>query len=126
MGTLVVAEIIQRISGQSIHDYLQRQIFEPLELKSTRLGSKGLEEARLVRVQTPDWHGADFGWNSKYWRELGAPWGAMFSTPEDFAVICQLILNGGEVGGVRLLSPNTVRMMTTNRLDDFPALPEPI
>ena len=126
MGTLVVAELIQRISGQRIHDYLQRQIIEPLGLKSTRLGSKGLDESRLVRVQTPAWHGADFGWNSKYWRELGAPWGSMFSTPEDFAVICQLMLNGGEVGGVRLLSPNTVRMMTSNRLDDYPLLPEPI
>ena len=34
-------------------------------LESTRLGSKGLDERRLVRVQTPDWQGADFGWNSK-------------------------------------------------------------
>ena len=33
-----------------------------------------LPEERIVRVQTPPWHGPDFGWNSKYWRELGAPW----------------------------------------------------
>src|SRR4051812_33061811 len=39
MGTLAVAEIIQRISGQSIHDYIYRQIIEPLGLGSTRLGS---------------------------------------------------------------------------------------
>jgi CubicO group peptidase (beta-lactamase class C family) len=126
MGTLVVAEIIQRISGQSIQDYVYRQIIQPLGLQATRLGSKGLDEHRLVRVQTPSWHGADYGWNSKYWRELGAPWGTMFSTPEDFAVICQMILNGGEFGDVRFLSPNTVKLMTTNRLDDFPELPEPI
>ena len=126
MGTLVVAEIIQRITGQKIHDYVYRQIIEPLGLGATRLGSKGLDEARLVRVQTPDWQGADHGWNSKYWRELGAPWGSMFSTPEDFAVICQMILNGGEYGGVRLLSPSTVKLMTTNRLDDCPELPEAI
>jgi CubicO group peptidase (beta-lactamase class C family) len=124
MGTLVVAEIIQRISGQPIHDYIYRQIIEPLGLKSTRLGSKGLDESRLVRVQTPPWQGADHGWNSKYWRELGAPWGTMFSTPEDFAVICQLVLGGGEVNGVRLLSRAACQMMTTNRLDDFPELPE--
>jgi CubicO group peptidase (beta-lactamase class C family) len=126
MGTLVTAEIIQRITGQKIHDYIYRQIIEPLGLRSTRLGSRGLEEARLVRVQTPDWHNPEYGWNSKYWRELGAPWGAMFSAPEDFAVICQMMLNGGEYGGVRLLSPSTVKLMTTNRLDDYPELPEPI
>ena len=126
MGTLVVAELIQKISGLSIHDYLQREIIDRLRLKSTRLGSKGLPEQRIVRVQTPDWHGEDFGWNSKYWRELGAPWGTMFSTPDDFAVICQLLLGGGKVGDVRLVSPATVRQMTTNRLDDYPELPEPI
>lgn len=126
MGTLVVAEIVQRISGQSIHDYVYRQMIEPLGLTSTRLGSKGLDENRIVRVQTPPWHGADHGWNSQYWRELGAPWGTMFSTPEDFAVICQLILNGGEIHGVRLLSSNTCKLMTSNRLDDFPELPEGI
>lgn len=126
MGTLVVAELIQKITGQSIHDYLQRQIIEPLGLKSTRLGSKGLPEERIVRVQTPPWHEPDFGWNSAYWRELGAPWGTMFSTPQDFAVLCQLMLGGGKVGDVRLVSPSTIRQMTTNRLDDYPELPEPI
>jgi CubicO group peptidase (beta-lactamase class C family) len=126
MGTLVVAAIIEKITGRTIHDFVQREIIEPLRLTSTRLGSKGLPEQRIVRVQTPDWHGADFGWNSKYWRELGAPWGTMFSTPDDFAVICQLMLGGGQVGDVRLVSPATVRQMTTNRLDDYPDLPEPI
>jgi CubicO group peptidase (beta-lactamase class C family) len=50
----------------------------------------------------------------------------MFSTPEDFAVICQLVLNGGEINGVRLFSPATCKMMTTNRLDDFPELSETV
>ena len=126
MGTLVVAALIQQLSGQSIHEFLQREILDPLGLASTRLGSKGLPRERLVRVQTPDWQGPDFGWNSTYWRELGVPWGTMFSTPDDFAVICQLLLNGGIYGDVRLLSPATVRQMTSNRLDDFSDLPEPI
>ena len=126
MGTLVVAELIQKLSGQRIHDFLYKEIIAPLGLKSTRLGSKGLDEQRLVRVQTPPWQGAEFGWNSRYWRQFGAPWGSMFSTPEDFAVICQLMLNGGTYEGVRLLSPNTVAQMTTNRLDDYAELPETI
>lgn len=126
MGTLVVAEIIQRLSGMTIHAYLQKKIFEPLGLKSIGLGSRGLDPKRLVRVQVPDWQQkTDFGWNSKYWQELGAPWGGMFSAPEDFAVLCALMLGGGQWGKVRLLSPAAVRMMTTNRLNDFAKLPEP-
>lgn len=126
MGTLIVAEIIQRISGQGIHAYLKKQILEPLELLSSGLGSQGLDESRIVRVQTPAWHGADYGWNSRYWRELGAPWGTMFSSPADLAIICDLMLNGGTQSGKRLLSPSTVEMMTTNRLDDFADLPEAV
>lgn len=127
MGTLVVAELIQRISGLKISAYLKKEIFDPLGLKSIGLGSRGFHRARLVRVQTPEYQaGSDFGWNSTYWQEFGAPWGGMFSSPEDFAVLCQLLLNGGHYGDVRLLSPGTVQMMTTSRFDDYTELPEPI
>jgi CubicO group peptidase (beta-lactamase class C family) len=50
----------------------------------------------------------------------------MFSAPEDFARICQLMLNGGRVGNVRFLSPGTVEMMRTSRFQDQPDLPESI
>lgn len=127
MGTLVVAELVQRLSGMSIRDFIRQEILEPLGLKSTGLGSKGLDRERLVRVETPEYQaGSNFGWNSRYWQEFGAPWGGMFSAPEDFAVICQMLLNGGEYGGVRLLAPGTVEMIRTNRLNDQPDLPEPI
>src|SRR4029077_7289619 len=126
MGTAVVAEIIQRLSGKSIAEFLRLEIFEPLNLRSTALGARGFARERLVRVQIPDYQSEDFGWNSTYWQELGSPWGGLFSTPEDFAVICQLMLSEGARNGVRLLAPAAVRMMTTNRLDDYADLPEPI
>ncbi len=127
MGTLVVAELIQRISGMTIHQFLKKEIFDPLGLKSIGLGSKGLDRQRLVRVQTPEGRDSpEWGWNSPYWQELGVPWGGLFSSPMDLAVICQLLLRDGMHDGVRLLSPAMVRMATTNRLDDYPDLPEPI
>jgi CubicO group peptidase (beta-lactamase class C family) len=125
MGTAVVAEIIQRLSGKPIADFLRQEIFEPLGLRSTALGARGLDHQRIVRVQVPQYQAnSDFGWNSTYWLELGVPWGGLLTTPEDFAVLCQLLLSGGAWAGVRLLSPATVQMMTTNRLDDLPDLPE--
>jgi CubicO group peptidase (beta-lactamase class C family) len=125
MGTAVVAEIIQRLSKLTTAEFLKKEIFDPLGLKSTALGSKGFDRDRLVRVEVPDYQaGTDFSWNSRYWQELGSPWGGLFSTPEDFAVICQLMLSGGAVNDMRLLAPATVRTMTTNRLDDYADLPE--
>ena len=127
MGTLVVAELVQRLSGMSIHDFLKREVFDPLGLEATGLGSRGLDRDRRIRVWVPPSHESlDYNANSTYWQEFGAPWGGMFSSPEDFAVICQMMLNGGSYGGVRLLSPWTVERMTTNRLDDLPDLPESI
>lgn len=127
-ATIVVAEIVQRLSGKTIRDFVQREIAEPLGLKSTALGSQGFARERLVRATVPDYQKEipEGGWNSKYWQEFGSPAGGLFSTPEDFAVICALMLGGGKVGDVRLVSPATVRMMTSNRLDDLPDLPEPV
>ena len=76
-------------------------------------------------MQTPDYQTDEkSNWNSDYWQQLGAPWGGMFSTCEDFAIICQLLLNKGTWAGARLLSPASVRAMTTNRLLEEPNLPE--
>lgn len=127
MGTAVVAEIVQRLSGQTIADFMKSEVFDRLGLKSTGLGAKGFPRERLVRVQlSEEQAGTDWGWNSPYWQDLGAPWGGMFSTPDDFAVICQLLLSKGTFGGVRLLSPASVRAMTTNRLLEDPELPEAV
>jgi len=127
MGTLMVAEIVQRITGQPLADFLEREIFSPLGLASTSLGSGRLDRERLVHVQIQQDHvGTDFHWNSDYWRKLGSPWGGLFSTPDDFAVICQLMLAGGRWGDAQLVSPATVERMTTNRLDDLPDLPEAV
>lgn len=127
MGNLVVAELVQQLSGKTIHEFFHDEVLQPLGMSSSGLGSRGFDRARLVRVETPEYQAdSDFGWNSTYWQELGAPWGGMFSTPEDFALICQMLLGGGAIGDVRILSPGTVRMMTTHRLDDQPMLPERI
>jgi CubicO group peptidase (beta-lactamase class C family) len=125
-GTLVVAEIVQRLSGLSIRDFVRREILEPLGLKSTGLGSQGFARERLVRTTMPEYQTPAFGWNSPYWQELGSPAGGLFSTAEDYAVLCALMLGGGKWGDVRLLSPAAVRMMTSNRLNDLPSLPEPV
>lgn len=127
LATILTAEIIRRISGVPVSEFVKKEFVDPLELQSTGLGSKGFDRSRIVRCTVPDYQqGTDFGWNSRYWQEFGSPTGGLFSTPADFAVICAMMLAGGTSGGKRLLSAATVRMMTTNRLDDMPDMPETI
>jgi CubicO group peptidase (beta-lactamase class C family) len=123
MGTLVAAELVQKLDGRPIRDVLRHELFDPLGLHDFALGSRGLDRRRLVRVEVPDYQrGSDFGWNSRYWQEFGAPWGGAFASPEDLAVICQLMLGDGQVRGTRLLAPATVRSMTENRLATMPGI----
>jgi CubicO group peptidase (beta-lactamase class C family) len=126
-GTVLLAEIVQRLSGRSIREFLRDEIIAPLGLKSTGLGSQGFDRKRLVRTTVPEYQVGNPGnWNTQYWQEFGSPAGGLFSTPEDYAAICALMLGGGKSGDMQLLSPASVRMMTTNRLHDLPDLPEPV
>lgn len=126
-GTLLVAEIVRRLADKPIAEVLKTEIFDPLGMKSTFLGAGGLPRERLVSAEDlPSAAGTDFSWNSDYWRDLGAPWGGMFSTAADFAVVCWTMLAGGSWNGARILSAASVRAMTTNRLLEEPNLPEAV
>ena len=126
MGTLIVAELVRRLTGLTIHEFVRREVFEPLGLQSTSFGIGNLDPGRIVRMRPAATQDPSWGWNSDYWRKLGVPWGGMYSCPEDMAVLCQLMLNGGVYNGVRLLAATTVAQATSNRLDDLPDVPEPV
>lgn len=126
VGTNLVAEIVRVIDGRPIAQFLHDEIFAPLGLKAIGLGSQGFGRERLVRVQMPESQDPTFGWNSEYWQQFGAPWGGLFSSPADFAVLCRMMLNGGTVGDVRIAAPATIAAMTRNWLPSFPDLPEAV
>ena len=127
MGTLMLAEIVERIVGQPLPEFLEREIFGPLGMSSTSLGARSLDRERIARLRLPAYQqGTDYHWNSEYWRALGAPWGGMFTTPEDFAKLCACLLAGGRAGNRQLFSPATIAHATANRLQDLADLPEPI
>jgi len=129
MGTLLTAEIVRLISGLPIAEFLKKEVFVPLGLTSISLGSGSFDNVRLVHLETPADQDPTCGWNSRYWQELGAPWGGMLASPADYAVLCQLMLGGGAVRladgkEVRLASPATIAAMTRNQLRNSPDLPE--
>ncbi len=105
VGTNLTAEIVRVVSGLPIAEFLQQEIFDKLGLKSIALGSKSLDRKRLVARANARIPKPSFGWNSRYWQELGAPWGGLSVTAADFAVICQLMLGLGRVGDVRIAAP---------------------
>ncbi len=127
MGTAMLAEIVHQVSGRTVQEFLRKEVFEPLGMKDSWLGwrPQKKERERYAEVREPaEMRGSDWGWNSPYWLAFGAPWGGLVTTPADLARFCRMMLNGGALDDVRLLSPAAVRAMTGNQLVTMPQVPE--
>lgn len=119
MGILLAGEIVEKITGMRLRDYIKANIFEPLEMRHSALGLGGMRIEDTVHAWTaPEADGADterFGPNSPYWRDMGHPWGGMHSTTSDLAKLLTVFLNGGSYGSKRVFSPATVKAMTSDQ-----------
>lgn len=115
MGILLAAEIVERVSGKRLRDFLKQEVFDPLGMRSSALGMGAFQVEDTAWCQTSQRSNtADlerFGPNSPYWRDMGHPWGGMHSTTMDLAVLLQTFLNGGSYSGRRVFSPPTVATM---------------
>jgi CubicO group peptidase (beta-lactamase class C family) len=131
-GFAVLAAIIEQIAGVSCGEFLRREFFQPLEMNDTCLGVPddwfvGPEPKtnRIAEIRVPpDQVDADWNWNGRYWRQLGAPWGGLLTTPADLGQFAQLMLNGGRAGDRRILSEATVTESTGNHLAVMKDVPD--
>jgi CubicO group peptidase (beta-lactamase class C family) len=123
-GIAMLGEVVERVTGMALRDFLRREIFDPLGMHDTALGIAGLDERRVPEINVgeaalrTDWH-----WNSAYWRHFGAPWGGMFTTVSDFFRYMQCFLNRGHFGDTELFSPATVAAMTGDQTGGMAQIP---
>ena len=125
MGILMLQEIVERVTGTRLKAFLRERLLSPLGIKNTTLGVPESGMARTVRaVASGDAnHGGDqtdWGWNSPYWRGLGAPWGGMHSTAIDLGRFLSHVL--GDTAGP--LTPLASRAMTRDQVANMPGIPE--
>src|SRR5262249_50980156 len=124
-GFALLAEVVHQVTGVTLAEFLRREVFDPLGMADTSLGWQPEKKDRIAAVrlgaaqQQTDWN-----WNTLYLLGVGAPWGGLVTSPADFARLCALMLNGGALGGVRVLSPAAVRALTSNQLLGMPGVPE--
>jgi CubicO group peptidase (beta-lactamase class C family) len=133
LNTDVLGYLIEVISGMPLDKYLQQKIFEPLGMKDTYFFLPKEKQARLVplyvqqgsktKLQVQD---SLISLNGTFYRDFPkTPNGTYFSggaglssTAYDYALFGQMLLNGGELNGKRILSPGTIRLMTSNQIGD--------
>ena len=117
VGYITLGEIIKRVSGKPENEFVAERVFKSLGMNDTgflppkekldRCAPTELRNGKLLQGQVHD----PTAW------EMGGVAGhaGLFSTADDMAIFCQMILNGGEYNGVRIFKSETVRLMTTNQ-----------
>jgi CubicO group peptidase (beta-lactamase class C family) len=112
----VLARVIEVASEQPFDRFLETRLFKPLDMFDTGFHVPEAKLSRLVDPPAisgpPDSVMADVTKPTK----LFSGGGGLVSTAADYLRFCQMLLNGGELDGVRILSPATVQLMTTNAL----------
>jgi CubicO group peptidase (beta-lactamase class C family) len=112
-GVDVLARVIEVVSGQPFDQFLDSRIFKPLRMVDTGFY---VPEEKLARLVDPIAGGRPVLWDVTRPTRLFSGGGGLVSTAPDYLRFCQMLLNGGELDGVRILSAKTVQQMTTNAL----------
>jgi CubicO group peptidase (beta-lactamase class C family) len=117
----IQGHIVEKLSGKTLGEFMRANIFQPLGMKDTgfhipadqlgrmagghRLNAAGHIVSAPVNVQA-------------YAKEPGMPsgGGGLVSTAPDYLRFAQMLANGGELDGVRILAPSSVTLMRSNRL----------
>lgn len=109
---ILLGEIVQRISGQSLAEYCAVQFFRPLGMKDTQFLPTKEVGARIAPTTRDVARGIVHDPTS---RQLGGVAGhaGLFTTAADVARYCRMLLQGGELDGVRVLKVETVQLMTS-------------
>ncbi|MCA9049516.1 MAG: beta-lactamase family protein, partial [Planctomycetaceae bacterium] len=111
---ITLAEIVERVTGKTVHEYSQERIFQPLGMtESGYLPAESLRERAAV-TEFRDGQPMRGEVHDPRAYALGGVAGhaGLFSTANDLAKYCAMMINGGERNGVRVLKPETVSLMT--------------
>jgi CubicO group peptidase (beta-lactamase class C family) len=142
VSTDVIGYLIGKIADQPFEQYLQERIFDPLGMTDTGFHVPADKAHRLAACYSADPQGGfnfsatdrkggltlqDDPTTSSFLQppEFISGGGGLCSTAADYLTFCRALLNGGELGGVRLLGPKTLKLMTSNHLPgglDLPGL----
>ena len=142
VSTDVLGYLVGKISGTPFEQFLKERIFKPLGMNDTDFFVPSDKAHRFAACYSADPQG---GFNPLAAERKGtltlqddpatssflsppslvSGGGGLCSTAADYLTFCRALLNGGELGGVRLLGPKTLKLMASNHLPggvDLPAM----
>jgi CubicO group peptidase (beta-lactamase class C family) len=118
-STDYVAALVEKISGKTVDEFVRQRIFEPLGIRDTYYNIPKEKVNRVAAVYGPDKDGKivlrrkpEYHEPTTYFPGVAG----LNGTAADYFRFCQMVLNGGEYEGHRLLGRMTVDMMITNQI----------
>jgi len=114
--------IIERITGQTLDQFVQARVFGPLGMRDTRYNPPETLKPRIAPTETEDFRGGQV-WGVVHdetaWVLGGVSGNAgLFASARDLAVFVQMLLNGGSYAGTRIVRPSTVARWTARQRPD--------
>jgi CubicO group peptidase (beta-lactamase class C family) len=117
----VLGRLVEVVSGMPLDRFFAERIFKPLKMVDTCFFLPPEKESRLAKVyglRDGKLYLSDQGDYVRGPRKCFSGGAGLLSTASDYGRLLQMLLNGGELGGVRLLSPKTVELMHVNHTGD--------
>jgi CubicO group peptidase (beta-lactamase class C family) len=118
-GIETLGRIVEVASGQTFDQFLKQRIFDPLGMRDTFFVVPADRTARVVTLYGRTPKGALERQDTPQWlatRTLFSGGGGLYSTADDYIQFAQMLLNGGQGNGTRLLGSRTVEMMGSNHV----------
>ncbi len=120
-GIDTLARIVEIVSGLTFDEFLRQRLFGPLGMRDTQFVIPADKQARLLplfRREGDAWQSTPSpSWLDTRTYFSGA--GGLYSTAHDYIRFEQMLVNGGELDGKRILSPKTVQLMSMNHVGDL-------
>ena len=124
VSTDIVGRLVEVISGKPLDKYMKERIFTPLGMNDTGFSVPSDKHDRFTRVYSRNQEGgispvdAPVATSFKGKVTMFSGGGGLVSTANDYLRFAQMMLNGGELDGTRILGKKTVELMTRNHLAD--------
>jgi methyl acetate hydrolase len=118
-STRVLGMLVEKITGQSLEAYYQERIFKPLGMVDTSYAVPAAKQSRVpIQYSRINAHLQELPQTSIPSTPT-APFrgdGGLYSTAQDYGRFVQMILNGGHLGGAKILSESSIKLMSENNI----------
>ena len=125
MAVDVLGRVVEAVSGQRLSAFMEERLLRPLKMVDTGFVVPPAKYGRIAEplAKNPLTGTANEAMLDVKLQPLNdSGGGGGVSTAADYLRFCQMMLNGGELGGKRLLSPTTVRLMASDHLGSRPSI----